>query len=244
MTRVGFDHIAIATARLTDAPAFLVGELGGVPEADGPSREFRWACWRFAGGGRLEVLEPRGEEGFLHRFLSQHGPGVHHVTFRVPSRPEACDRARARGYAIVGYDDRRPQWAEAFLHPKEALGIVVQMAESSGEGPRRPWQGPPGPPHPPPAVTVVGLRLRARSAERARGQWEGILAGEPASRGDGALGFRWPGSPMRLAVEIDPAGEDGPVSIEVASDRALALPPGPHPALGAVFVQPARPAVS
>jgi hypothetical protein len=40
---------------------------------------------------------------------------------------------------------------------------------------------------------------------------------------------------MRLAVEIDPARDEGPVAIELASGRAIALPDGPHPALGTVF---------
>ncbi len=51
----------------------------------------------------------------------------------------------------------------------------------------------------------------------------------------GELIFRWPGSPMRIAVEIDPAREEGPLSIEYASERAVALPDGPHPMLGAAF---------
>ena len=42
---------------------------------------------------------------------------------------------------------------------------------------------------------------------------------------------------MRLAVEIDPAREEGPLCIEIASERAVALPEGPHPVLGAVLAQ-------
>ncbi len=236
-----FDHIAIATDRLADAPPFLVGELGGAPDSGGSGRGFRFACWRFAGGGRIEALEPHGEDGFLHRFLAQRGPGIHHVTFMVPSLREACDRAEAGGYQVVGYDDSAPGWATAYLHPRQALGIVVQLAQSAGGGGPRPWAVPPGPPDPPPAVTVVGLRLRAHSAERARAQWEAILQGDPSAAPDASLVYRWPGSPMRLAVEIDPAAEEGPLGIEVASHRPLALPPGPHPRLGAVFfVQPPR----
>ena len=194
---------------------------------------FNWATWRFAGGGVVEILEPAGADGFLHRFLAARGPGIHHVTFRVPSLAAACARARAHGYQIVGLDDSDPSWKEAFLHPKQAQGIVVQLAESSGDGePRRP--PPPGPPDPPPPVTLVGLRLRARDWERARLQWEGVLEGERAEGAGGALIYRWPDSPMRLVVEIDAAAE-GPVAIEIASDRAVALPDGQHPVLGAVF---------
>src|SRR5574341_899365 len=114
--RIAFDHVALALPRLADAPAVLVGVLGGVPEASAPSRGFNFGCWRYAGGGRIEVLEPAGADGFVHRFLAQRGPGVHHVTFKVPSLAEACARAEAHGYAIVGRDESRPAWKEAFLH--------------------------------------------------------------------------------------------------------------------------------
>jgi hypothetical protein len=47
--------------------------------------------------------------------------------------------------------------------------------------------------------------------------------------------YRWPGSPMRIVVEIDPTRDEGPMAIELESGRALALSAGPQPVLGAVF---------
>jgi len=237
MPQVRFDHIAIAARRMTDGPAVLVGALGGSPTGDGgPSGAYTWGQWGFAGGGRLEILEPRGEDGFLHRFLATHGPGVHHVTFVVPVLQQVCDRALAHGYRIVGFDDSDPSWAEAFLHPKEALGVVVQIVESRGSGgARRPWPAPAGPPSPPPPVTMIGLRLRARSVERADTQWSHILQGVGDAAVDGALVYRWPGSPMRIAVDVDPMADEGPLTIEYASDQPVTLGATPHPVLGATF---------
>ena len=210
MRSIRFDHIALAVPRLVDAQAVLEGELGGASTF-----------------------------GAVHRFLAQRGPGIHHVTFTVPDLREVCERARAHSYSIVGYDDSDPEWKEAFLHPREALGIVVQLAEphpeaSSGSSLRR-WQPPPGPANPPPPVTMLGLRLRARFAERAQTQWGAIVHGERDTPGDGTLVYRWPGSFMRITVEIDPEGEEGPIGIEYTSDRPVGMPDGPHPVLGAVF---------
>ena len=120
--RILFDHIAIAMERIADAGPVLTGALGGIPDSGAPSRAFNWGCWRFAGGGRIEVIEPRGAGGFLPRFLAQRGPGIHHVTFKVPSLTDACSRAEAQGYKVVGYDDANPHWKEAFLHPKQEIG--------------------------------------------------------------------------------------------------------------------------
>lgn len=232
MRSVLFDHIAIAVPRLADAEAILAGELGGHP-AYGMTRDgFTFRHWRYEGGGDIEVLEPAGADGFLHRFIAQHGPGIHHVTFTVPSLVAACDRARAHGYSIVGYDDSDPEWKEAFLHPKQAQGIVVQFAESHTDSAPPPDAGPRDAAS---AITVLGLRLSARSKERAETQWGTVIQGVRAGDDHGALVYRWPGSFMRVAIELDPARAEGPLSIEYASRRAVALADAPHPVLGAVF---------
>jgi catechol 2,3-dioxygenase-like lactoylglutathione lyase family enzyme len=234
VSEIQLDHIAIAAHRLTDAPPILVGVLGGIPFFGQEAAAFRFGQWEFEGDGRIEVLEPRGADGFLHRFLAARGPGIHHVTFKVPSLREACDRAEALGYAIVGYHDASPYWKEAFLHPKEALGIVVQLAQMGGKGPTRgKWRtAPASPPDPPPPVRVVGLRTRAHSEERAERQWGTLLRGAASREGD-ALVYRWPHSPLRIAVDVDPGAEEGALHIEIASDRRL--PPMDTRPLGAVF---------
>lgn len=114
----------------------------------------------------------------------------------------------------------------------------MQFAEpgSPASGERPPgWQAPPGPAHPPPPVTILGLRLRARSRERADTQWGAIIQGLHAADADGVLVYRWPSSFLRIAVEIDPDREEGPIAIDYASARGAVLPDGPHPVLGAVF---------
>ena len=240
MARVLFDHIAIGLPRIADAAPFLSGVLGGVPHAGAPSAVFRWGVWRYEGGGMIEALEPRGADGFLHRFLAQRGPGVHHVTFKVPSARAACERARAAGLSPVGFDDSDPRWIEAFLHPKESLGIVVQLAESHG-GDDDPGEPPPGSVGAPAPVTVLGLRLRAHTRERADRQWIGILQGVAEESGPSEVTYRWPGSPMRLVVELDGRGDEGPLAIEIAGPRAPELSAGVVPALGAVFTHRGAP---
>src|SRR5438034_7096706 len=56
-----------------------------------------------------------------------------------------------------------------------------------------------------------------------------LFRSEASLGADGAVIYRWPGSPMRIVVEIDPARDEGPVAIELESVRALALSAGPHP---------------
>ncbi|HKQ65871.1 MAG TPA: hypothetical protein VJZ73_12730, partial [Methylomirabilota bacterium] len=179
--------------------------------------------------------------GFLHRFIAQRGPGIHHVTFTVPSLAEACERARRQGYSIVGYDDSDPEWSEAFLHPREAQGIVVQFAQTNAthadvpHGHESPPSGPPGARGSASRITVLGLRLSARSRERAHTQWGTVVQGQLVSGSDGTLVYRWPGSFLRIAVEIDENRDEGPLCIEYSSRQPVPLSDGRHPVLGAVF---------
>ena len=240
MSVIQFDHIAIAAQRIADAPPYLMGVLGGVPYFGMSADVFRFGQWEFDGGGRIEVLEPRGDNGFLHRFLAARGPGVHHVTFKVPNLAEARERATALGYTVVGYDASVPRWKEAFLHPKEALGLVVQIVESPDEPPRGHWRKPPPmPPDPPRPVRLLGLRLRAHSAERARRQWSKLLGADASVDGDRHV-FCWRGSPLRIAVEVASAGDEGPTAIEIAPpSRAVTGLGAPVPDLGVVFAEAA-----
>ncbi len=103
-------------------------ELGGL------GRGFAPAQLRFGNGARVEVLMPNDSHlnDFLHRFLTASGPGPHHLTFKVPDLTLAVEAARSSGFEPIGIDRRDPEWLEAFLHPHEATGVVVQMAEAYG----------------------------------------------------------------------------------------------------------------
>lgn len=240
MPGVRFDHIALALPRIADAVPYLAGVLGGVPAFGATGKGFRFGQWRFANRARIEVLEPLAADSFLHRFLARAGGGIHHVTFKVPDLRAACARAEAAGYDVVGYDDSHPHWKEAFLHPKQALGIVVQMAEASGgdEAPRA-WEPPARVDDPPPPVAIVGLRMRAASRERADAQWVGVLGGAAEERDDATVVYRWGASPLRIAVEIAPAADEGPLVIEYASERAVVAPAADPARLHRLFA-PAR----
>jgi methylmalonyl-CoA/ethylmalonyl-CoA epimerase len=227
------DHVAAAVPSAATAAAFLAGRLGAQPDSSGPGFGFRWWQWRLRDGARLEILEPEGPaDGFLHRYIAQRGgPAIHHVTFKVPALSEAVARAREEGFEVVGETDVDPSWKEAFLHPKSAQGVVVQLAESHPElepdsVPRYAFDGmPEATPDP---ATFVGLRLAAASAERARHQWETTLGGA-ASEDEGRLVFRWPESPLRIVVEVTPDAPPGPLGLEVAGADPL---PDAVPVLG------------
>ncbi len=234
------DHVAIGVADARVVPPFLVGVLGGRRQDAGPGAGFRWWQWRFEGGGVIEILEPDGPPGgFLHRFLAARGPGVHHLTFKVPDLGAAVRRAAEHGFEVVGLLEAFPGWKEAFLHPKQAQGIVVQLAESNPTamqppGAERDWPFPAEPPRAAQPVGIAGVRLAAGSGERAIHQWGDLLGGRTEKR-DGEIVFTWARSPLRVTVEVTGDLPEGALAIELLPGARLSLPEGPYPALGVRF---------
>jgi len=137
---LGFDldNVALAAADTAAALRFLTGDLGGTVIFGGQSIGFRpmqvWVGTQDGDGMPVELLEPWATErnDFLARFVTKHGAGPHHLTFKVARLDDALERVSAAGLTPVNVDVSDPEWKEAFLLPKEAHGTVVQLAESHG----------------------------------------------------------------------------------------------------------------
>ena len=135
------DHLAIATPTLEDGWDLFSGVLGGTWAYGGFSPGFRWGQLNYAAGPKIELLTPTTgpDAAFLERFLAAHGAGPHHFNFRVPDINDVLARIRAFGIEPVGVDLSSPYWKEAFLHPRDAHGIVIQVAQQAGS-PHHPQQ--------------------------------------------------------------------------------------------------------
>jgi hypothetical protein len=181
-----FDHVAVAGESRRALELRFGGQLGGRPLAGASSPGFFWAQLEYRNGAVVEMLEPErvDENDFLRRFLDRNGPGPHHFTFTVPEFRVALDEATAAGYPPIGVDESSDEWKEAFLHPKDAPGVVVQLAESHEH-------------HEHPIHDTADRSAQfAYVAHAVREMAEGLrlfgdlLGGSPIAEGSGP-GFRW-----------------------------------------------------
>lgn len=136
-----FDHAAVAATRIRDLLPMYRDLLGGVfaEGGDNATMGFRWLALAYTVGGKVEMMEPLGESTFFDSFLrSTSGRGgLHHLTFKVDDIHVALDRLRERGYTPYAQNLEDPTWREVFLHPKEAHGTLIQLAqEAKPPGPR------------------------------------------------------------------------------------------------------------
>jgi methylmalonyl-CoA/ethylmalonyl-CoA epimerase len=81
------------------------------------------------GTGRIELLEPLGEDTPVGRFLAKRGPGMHHVAYEVADLPAELDHLARAGAELI---DTEPQTGlfglqVAFVHPDGVHGVLVEL---------------------------------------------------------------------------------------------------------------------
>ena len=133
------DHIGIAVHSIEESVPLYRAILGHGPDGreSVPSERVDVAFFG-RGRGRVELLEPTSEESPVGRFLSRRGPGIHHVCLRVKDLEEALTRAEEAGARPIPPRIRTGAGGSrvAFLHPGETGGILLELAEATGTGPR------------------------------------------------------------------------------------------------------------
>ncbi len=166
--RAVLDHVAIGTRKLTEGWDLFGGLLGGSWVYGGDSPGFWWGQLQFCTGPKIELLTPTGgpDSAFLERFLNGRGAGPHHFNFIVPDINATLSRLQAVGVEPVQVHLQSPTWKEAFLHPKDAYGIVVQVAEQSGKPPEL---------APPAQLPVTGIPSAFSLVEHRVGDIDGAL---------------------------------------------------------------------
>lgn len=123
-------HVGVAVRSLEEAVAFYRDILGFVPRspeaADGAT-----IVALAAGGVDIELLSSADPASPIGRFVARHGPGIHHLCFRVPDLDQAVRSCRAAGYRIIDETPRPGAGGRrvAFLHPKTTAGILLELSD-------------------------------------------------------------------------------------------------------------------
>lgn len=210
-----FDHLAHAAQHSADLFARYYLELGAEYLGGGLDPGFFFFQVAFPSGMKIEMLEDdpdQPEHDFLQRFLDRNGPGPHHITFKVPDLDAVLAAIEANGYRAVGIDRDNPEWQQAFIHPKSAPGIVIQVAEAPERPDDHKWV-PDDLPLPPPrlrGVDLVRLAHLVVDLDQAEALFTGVLGGRVNDSGTDELGvYRelvWPnGTRIRLITPTDPS---------------------------------------
>lgn len=84
-----------------------------------------------AGSSYVQLLGALGPDSPVGRFLERHGPGVHHVAYRVANVAAALEHLRDAGADLIDQEPRPGSRGTliAFVHPRTFGGVLVELVQ-------------------------------------------------------------------------------------------------------------------
>jgi methylmalonyl-CoA/ethylmalonyl-CoA epimerase len=125
------DHVSIAVRNEEKARHFfgqLMGAVTGAGAAD-EAMNYRWQIYSLGDMSRLELIHPTGPGSFLDGFLKEREGGVHHITLQATNIHEARALLEKNEIPYFGFKEYGDYWKELFIHPRDAFGVLIQIAE-------------------------------------------------------------------------------------------------------------------
>ncbi|KAA3606388.1 MAG: methylmalonyl-CoA epimerase [Calditrichaeota bacterium] len=129
------DHLGIAVKSVSEGYRVFPLAFGLKPHKfeEVPEQKVKVAFYK-VGDSNLEFLEPTSEESPIAKFIAKRGEGIHHICFKVNDIYQALENLKNDGYRLI--DEKPKIGAEnklvAFLHPKDANGVLIELSQSQG----------------------------------------------------------------------------------------------------------------
>lgn len=130
------DHVSIAVRDYEKARQFFQDILGAIPGAgaDDDSLKFFWKIFSLGDLSRVELITPTNTGSFLDGFLQNREGGIHHITLQVDNILHARQKLEKTGIPYFGYHEYPGGvWKELFIHPRDAFGVLIQLAEFTAD---------------------------------------------------------------------------------------------------------------
>jgi methylmalonyl-CoA/ethylmalonyl-CoA epimerase len=132
------ERVALAVENLDEAQAFFETWFGAKFHTEETIEDMGIRYRPFdIGESKMELLQATREDSPVAKFIRRNGgPGVHHITYEVDDLDAAIAELERRGGRIAYRHTYQPgvtfegcAWREAFIHPKDAFGVLIHLAE-------------------------------------------------------------------------------------------------------------------
>jgi methylmalonyl-CoA epimerase len=122
------DHIGIAVHSVAEARQFWEEVMGAkfLYGHDNPRAGYKLLECEL-NGLTVELLEPLGDDSFLHKFLEKRGEGMHHLTFALPDVRGTAAQLKEREVRVVDEIEYSPTSFECFISPRSSHGVLIQL---------------------------------------------------------------------------------------------------------------------
>ncbi len=126
------DHVGVATDDLDAALALYEGTFRmPVAHRETVSEQGVEAVLLDVGTCHVELLRPLAPETPVGKFLERHGPGLHHVAYRVDDIEAALADLAEQGVRLIDTEPRIGIRSSrvAFIHPKATGSVLTEIVE-------------------------------------------------------------------------------------------------------------------
>ena len=130
------DHIGVAVRSIEESSSFYL-KMGFSPPLteEVTTEKVKVAMFRLENQSKIELLEPTDENSPIGKFLDKRGPGIHHICLRVKDLTGTIEQIKRTDIRLLNEVPKPGAHGckVAFIHPKSAGGILVELSQPGEE---------------------------------------------------------------------------------------------------------------
>lgn len=91
------------------------------------------------GESKIELLAATSDDSAIAKFLEKRGEGIHHIAYHVEDIKTEMKRLEEEGFELISKKPKKgaDNKLVAFLHPKSANGVLVELCQEIQEEPEQ-----------------------------------------------------------------------------------------------------------
>jgi methylmalonyl-CoA/ethylmalonyl-CoA epimerase len=127
------NHVAIAVPDIEEALRFWEDALGlELDHIEEVSTQKSKVAFITVGDSEVELIEPETLDSSLAKFISEKGPGMHHLCLEVDDLDEMIVELKKKGIRLINeIPDILPGRKIIFIHPKASGGVLIELFQIS-----------------------------------------------------------------------------------------------------------------
>jgi methylmalonyl-CoA/ethylmalonyl-CoA epimerase len=125
------NHVAIVVPDLDEATSFWKDALGiELHHIEDVAAQKSIVAFLPVGSSEVELVRPTTDDSGVAKFLAERGPGMHHLCFEVDDIEGMLADLKSKGVRLINeLPQVLPGRKVAFIHPKSANGVLVELIQ-------------------------------------------------------------------------------------------------------------------
>ncbi len=131
---IGLNHIAIAVTDMDAALVFYRDVLGlHLDRIEEVEAEKSKVAFLPLGNSEIELVQPTANDTGVAKWLTKHGPGMHHIAIQVPDIVAVMARLKSHEVELINFEPRQKTDGTlyAFIHPRSAFGVLIELYQKA-----------------------------------------------------------------------------------------------------------------